>query len=218
MYVLASRRFGGFVLVSRSFVLAAIGVLFASVSAQNLVLNGDFEALSIGNSVPGTPKVEGGWIFENYCGVETNGNPGKSSRLESNGSTSFDPTASQTVSGLQIGETYTIAWDWKLRVNYSGSGTGRSFGVFLDDQTYAGALFFGERLVATYVRSSVSFTATSTSHTVIFAGELDNRTNGGAGNTDVSYNLDNVELSAVPEPTSLIGLAWGALALRFRKK
>lgn len=107
-------------MVSRSFVLAAIGVLFASVSAQNLVLNGDFEALSIGNSVPGTPKVEGGWIFENYCGVETNGNPGKSSRLESNGSTSFDPTASQTVSGLQIGETYTIAWDWKLRVNYSG--------------------------------------------------------------------------------------------------
>lgn len=205
-------------MINRSYAVVAIGMLFASVSAQNLILNGDFEALTIGTSVPGTPRVEGGWTFENHSGVETSGNPGKSSRLESNGSTSHDPTSSQTVSGLVIGETYTLAWDWKLRVNFAGSGTGRSFGVFLDDQTYADALFFGERLVASYVRSSVSFTATSTSHTVIFAGELDNRTNGGVGNTDVSYNLDNVELSAVPEPTTLIGLACGALALRFRKR
>lgn len=56
-------------MVSRSFVLAAIGVLFASVSAQNLVLNGDFEALSIGNSVPGTPKVEEGGSLRTTVGL-----------------------------------------------------------------------------------------------------------------------------------------------------
>jgi hypothetical protein len=95
-----------------------------------------------------------------------------------------------------------------------------SFGVFLDAQTFGNALFLANRnqypAEKIYLSQSTSFVATQAAHTLIFAGELDARSNG-AGTTDVSYLLDNVRLAAflIPEPATW-GLATiGAVYLLF---
>lgn len=171
---------------------------------------------------PGSPITSGGWTFANHAGIETGFGTAanKAVRLESGGTATYDPTLSREVTGLSIGTVYHLAWDWALKVNYGGTGgTGRSFGVFLDSQTFDNSLFLGERLIASFTRTTVDFVATATSHTVIFAGELDSRSNGltGTGSrTDVSYWLDNVELSgliAAPEPGTLALFALGGAML-----
>jgi hypothetical protein len=175
----------------------------------NLIVNGDFE----GGDAP--------WVFVDFAFREAGGNPGQCVRLESNGVATSDPTASQTVAGLTTGQSYTLSWDWRPRINFSGSGNGPSFGVFLDTQAFANALFLGTKLTTPYLTSSAVFTATAATHTFIFAGELDGRSNG-AGTTDVSYKLDNVALNAnaavVPEPGTLAGLAGGLLVLARRRR
>jgi hypothetical protein len=170
---------------------------------------------------PGSPITSGGWTFANHAGIVTNvlGTGNKAVRLESGGTATYDPTISRVVAGLSVGTVYHLAWDWALKVNWSGSGTGRSFGVFLDTQTFGDSLFLGERLTASFTSASVDFVATATSHTIIFAGELDSRSNGLTGTssrTDVSYWLDNVELTALiaaPEPGTLALFALGGAML-----
>ena len=188
----------------------------------DLIQNGDFEIFSPFHANPGSPISNGGWTFENHAGVvATVGNPDNASRLESNGNSTWDPTISQTVSGLSIGTTYEVSWDLALRFSTSGSGSGRSFGVFLDNQSFGDALLFDEYLSTAYKTDSVTFVATATSHTLIFASELDNRTNGGVGNTDVSYNIDNISMiAAVPEPTGLIclGAALVSMSVFYRRR
>lgn len=212
--------------------LAGLGVILvaAGTARADFIVNGGFEPYAAPQLAPAGGSLstpDGAWTFTENAGVDsgTPGNPGKAVRLESNGLATRDPTIAQTVSGLTVGATYTLTWDLALRFNISGSGTGRSFGVFLDSQSFPNALFFGERLLSTYATQSTSFVATSASHTLIFAGELDNRTNGGVGNTDVSYRIDNISLNAavtaVPEPTSLalLGLASiGGIGLRLRRR
>jgi hypothetical protein len=186
-------------------------------AAAGFIVNGTFEVYSPFFANPGSPVTNGGWTFANFAGVEAGvGSPGQAVRLESNGLTTSDPTITQTVTGLTVGTTYTLSWDLALRVNFAGAGTGRSFGAFLDSQAFANALFLGEHLSTTYTSQSVAFVATAASHTFIFAGELDNRTNGGVGNTDVSYRIDNIDLTptaAVPAPPSLALSAVGGAVL-----
>ncbi len=182
-----------------------------------LITDGDFEAFSPGYASPPSILTLGDWQFDNYAGIDAGfpGNPGRAVRLESNGSSLSDPTARQTVSGLTVGATYTLSWDYEVRVNFGGTGgNGPSFGVFLDNQTFADALFLDSSLPGTFVSQSVNFVATNIAHTFIFAGELDGRTNG-AGRTDVSYLLDNVDLNAVsvPEPASVILGSIGSLII-----
>lgn len=201
--------------------ILSLAVVWLGASGQaraNLILNGDFEVYPAFFANPGSPITNGGWTFAEFAGVlDTGGNPDNASRLESNGLTTTDPTITQTVPGLNVGTNYTLSWDLALRINTSGAGTGRSFGVFLDSQTFGNALFLSEHLSLTYVSQSVQFTATAPSHTVIFAGELDNRTNGGVGNTDVSYRIDNIALIALPEPAALMLLGAGSLLMLVRR-
>lgn len=212
------------------------GILFAGVllmslgilnpARANLITNGDFEACAdeAGNPLNSTC---GDWSFANFAAVNDGIGVGgsKGVRVESNGSASTDPTAIQSVSGLVVGDAYQLSWDLDLRIDAGGSPAVPSFGVFLDDQIFANALFLLTIPSDGYVGRTADFVATQSTHTFIFAGELDSRSNG-TGTTDVSYNLDNVSLerlqqSEVPEPGSLmlfgIGLA-GLGALRARQR
>jgi len=151
-----------------------------------------------------------GWTLGGGCGDEVwdgaNGNPPGSIRLNACGEASSDPTATQTVNGLVVGTTYMIKVDVRLHVAASGSGTGKSFGIFLNAQPGT-PLFLTEFLDNSWHTVTTTFTATSTSATIIFAGELDARTPGGPGiTTDVSYFIDNMTLVApaaavAPVPT-----------------
>jgi hypothetical protein len=141
-----------------------------------------------------------GWALGGGCGDEVwdggNGNPPGSIRLNACGEPDSDPAASQTINGLLVGATYTIKVDVHLHANSSGGGTGKSFGIFLNSEP-ANPLLVTEFLDNSWHTVTVPFVATSTSATIIFAGELDARTPGGPGSTtDVSYFIDNISLIA----------------------
>lgn len=175
-----------------------------------------------------------GWNLGGGCGDEAwdgaNGNPPGSIRLNACGESDSDPAAAQTITGLTVGASYTIQVDVRLFANSSGSGTGRSFGVFLNNEP-ANPLLLTEFLDGNWHTLSVKFTATSTSATIIFAGELDARTPGGPGiTTDVAYFIDNISVtqnvaaSAIPtlSEQALLALcimlaACAGLALRKRR-
>ena len=67
--------------------------------------------------------------------------------------------------------------------------------MFLDNEP-ANPLLLTEFLDGNWHTVRVNFTATSTSATIIFAGELDARTPGGPGiTTDVAYFIDNISVT-----------------------
>jgi hypothetical protein len=142
-----------------------------------------------------------GWNLGGGCGDEAwdgaNGNPPGAIRLNACGESDSDPAASQTITGLTVGASYTIQADVQLFANSSGGGTGRSFGVFLNNEP-ANPLLLTEFLDGSWHTVRVNFTATSTSATIILAGELDARTPGGPGiTTDVAYFIDNISVTQV---------------------
>lgn len=203
--------------------LGLLYVLPAIPSHAGLIINGDFE-LAVPQNGTGNGWTSSGVDFGGWSG--SNGNPGGHMLLNLNGVANRDPTVQQTVSGLTIGQQYTLSFDYALHVSISPNGS--TFGVFLDTQVDPSALdnskaiFLGENLSFTYVTETVNFVATSTTHELFFSAELDNRTNGGIGNSDVSYRLDNVTLNAstVPEPSSAfaLGLPIAMLIARRRRK
>lgn len=145
------------------------------------------------------------------------GNPAGSLLLNGCGEITANPAGAQTLSGLTPGATYTVDADVRLHVNAGGSGTGSSFGIFLDSQLVS-PFFSTEFLNAIWNPVHTSFVATSASHTIIFAAELDTRTPGQPANTDLSYFVDNISAekvgseAVVPEPAMFWLLGSGLVA------
>ena len=141
-----------------------------------------------------------GWTLADGTGCNdvawdvANGNPPGSIRLNGCGESDSDPTAAQTINGLVIGNTYAIKVDVHLFANSSGGGTGKSFGIFLNNEP-GNPLLLTEFLDNNWHTVTTTFTAASNSATIIFAGELDARTPGGPGqSTDVAYFIDNISM------------------------
>lgn len=193
----------------RSSLLAAMIALLlcaAPVHAQ-LVTNGTLDTDAAG------------WTLGGGCGDEAwdggNGNPPGSIRLNACGESGSDPTASQTINGLVVGATYIIKVDVHLHVDASGGGTGKSFGIFLNNEP-GNPLLLTEFLDGAWHTVATSFVAASSSATIIFAGELDARTPGGPGvTTDVSYFIDNISVTLKPAvgASSIPALSQWALML-----
>jgi hypothetical protein len=175
-----------------------------------------------------------GWTLGGGCADEAwdgaNGNPPGSIRLNACGEPDSDPAASQTITGLTVGASYRIQVDVRFFADSGGSGTGRTFGVFLNNEP-ANPLLLTEFLDGNWHTVRANFTATSTSATIIFADELDARTPGGPGiTTDVAYFIDNISVTqnvaagAIPtlseQSLLLLGIvlaASAALVLRRRR-
>ncbi len=157
---------------------------FTVKASVNLVTNGTFDTDA------------NAWALAGGCGDERwvggIGNPPGSVQLNACGEPDSDPTASQTVAGLTVGQVYTVSADVLLHV--SAGPNGKSFGVFIDNEP-GNPIFLGEFLDGAWHKVTANFMATKTSHVLILAAELDARTPGVTGTSDVSYYIDNVSLS-----------------------
>ncbi|MFC6221992.1 FG-GAP-like repeat-containing protein [Hymenobacter artigasi] len=126
-----------------------------------------------------------GWTAANVDGNggyrSTGGNPGGMYILNDNGNSTTDPTLSQTVTGLTVGATYLLRGSYENFYNSGAVGT-PAFAVDLNGTQLS--TFPNPGVV--WTPFSLRFTATATSHTLAFRGEI--------GTTDIDIAIDNISL------------------------
>ena len=188
-------------MIKNMFAAAAIGVAAFGAHA-NEVTNGSFES----NGLNGSEYCYGcgatGWTGE----ILLSSTSGAWNSPQNNNPTGID--FGTTVDALQQGETltssfdfvqgdtYTLTWDDAGRTSYGTHG----YDVLAGGYTFAEVTTDGQA----WGEHSVTFTATSTS-ALVFQGIY----NGG----DNTSFIDNVSVTAVPEPASLLMMAVGTLGL-----
>lgn len=116
----------------------------------------------------------------------------------------FGFTVNQTITGLQIGKTYKVSFEWAAaQQRYFLGDTTESWEVYLSDSSNAQIVNFQtatlnnpEKGFQAWRDEAFSFTATETSHVLtLFA-------NGGPGGLPPFSLLDNVVVYDVPEPST----------------
>jgi hypothetical protein len=212
-------------------VLIGLGALAASQASANLIVNGDFQSGDTGFSTAYTPNAIG--LTENTYSVVNNPiGPAPAQNPYANSSPYFDHTLGtaaglmmavngagnsgllvwgQTVSGLTVGQKY----EFSLWLSSWDSASPAIVDIRIDNAIQA--TFNAPASTAVWVNHSFLWTASSTS--VGFTAIYDN-------NTVVQGNdfaLDDISLTAVPEPTTMIAgalllLPFGASTLRVLRK
>lgn len=170
--------------------LAVIGALAAATPAAAVtIVNGSFEApdFSPGQYVYGVAAP--GWTFANGAGITTNASAWGFNDAPDGDQVAFlqnVSSATQTLTGLTIGQTYTVNFDLSNRPGYSN---------ILVDLSFGGTSIFSLTPTNSWSSYSATFLASATTGDLVFS------TNTGFGDHDAG--LDNVSISgAVPEPAT----------------
>jgi len=145
------------------------------LSPTQLVTNGTFVANATS------------WTLTNGASYSaTGGNPDGYIWLNASGAAGTDPTATQTLTGLTVGTTYLLSGSYRNVANCCGAGVGAiAFGIDISGTQVAALPDPG----LAWTPFSRSFTATATSQTLAFRGEI----NG----TDVDIAIDNISVRAI---------------------
>jgi hypothetical protein len=186
--------------------LSVIGALLLATSAHaNLIVNGSFEETPIASGDYGTYSEVYGWtvgsngleLRDNASGVAQDGSNFAELDTEANS------WISQTVSTV-VGQEYSLSFYYSARAwvsadsNVITATVADSSGTTIASGSYTGD---GSSGSTSWIEYTITFIATSTSTTITFAA---------AGTSDsVGGSLDNVTLSAVPEPSSIAMLLAG---------
>ena len=156
--------------------------VFSVTSQAQLVTNGTFDSDA------------SGWSWENIDGSggwrSSGGNPDGNFILNSNGSTTTDPTISQLVTGLTPSAQYTLSGDFASVYPSFGNPSATSFGIFADGTLIASYSRPGGDGV--YGSFSVDISATDSDILLAFKGEMDG--------DDSSYRIDNISLILIDAP------------------
>lgn len=184
--------------------IALTGIATQAHAQGNLVFNGGFDTDASGWT-GGNLGLSAGYRPDK-------GNPGGFFVLDNaNPSSSTDPIISQMITGLEFGNTYVISGSYQYGIDRGGgSPTAPSFGVAID-----GVSFFTTPMPSLIDRPNwlnFSFFYAATSSTVTLS--LSAQMNG----TGVSYGIDNIVMSAVPEPSSFALLICGSSAWLFFRR
>jgi hypothetical protein len=189
--------------------VVAAAALFAGAPAKanNLIVDGDFSAPNQGGGwsiyIPGTNS----WSNINGDGIEIGSSPiyglpcisSGCQNLEVNANT-FD-TDSQLVSGLAVGQKYTLSWDYGGRTSGGPDSLGVSFGGSL--------LVTDSGSIGAWMSNSYTITATATQEILEFA------SNDLGGLPSYGNEITNVVLSATPLPSTWTMLLMGLAGLGF---
>jgi hypothetical protein len=183
------------------------------INPSNLVVNGNFAdnnlnggwGLFSNGSVTGWTGSEGDIELDTAGPIGPGANHFSVNSLEVNANT--PETVSQTITGLVVGQTYELVWEYGGR---PGSGGTESMVVDLDGsgiQTDSSGIVS----VLTWTGESYSFVATGTSVTLDFAGQ----TPGAGGNGSYGNEVTGVGLYATPEPSTWLLMLSGLGLLGF---
>jgi hypothetical protein len=193
--------------------IATVLATSAAAFAVNLIKDGDFASPSQNGGWSIYYAGTNGWVNTNGDGIEIGTSPiyglpcdnAGCQNLEVNANT-FD-TDQQTVSGLTVGKTYKLSWD------YGGRTSG---GPDFLDVSFGGVLLTTDSgSIGAWSPNAYWVTATATSEALVFSSEAT------LGAPSYGNEITNVSLSA-PEPATwammLAGFAGlGLLGLRSRR-
>lgn len=153
----------------------------------------------------GSIDVIGAPAYASWCGV------GQGNCLDMNGSSKTSGRIERVVSGLTVGQTYELTFDFGNNRNSQKANVAEVLGFGFGATSYALNIFAQSGMAASQV---YSFVATSTAQALFFRD---------AGTTPTDNGgplLDNVRLSTIPLPAGLallLGALGGLAALRRRK-
>jgi len=203
------------------FIAAAIGaVAMGAQATAPIVLNGSFDGSTsdyVYNAPPasvatyyGAVPTQGGTVadwFGSFVSIASDSGPwGNPSGLANFNA----PTFGDYVAGVQadgvLSQSLTLAEGTYLMTwSNADRGANQTYGVSFDGVTYKTVT---TQSGAGWSTESVEFTLTQkTSGDLSFTGETSFQ------NTDATSFIDNVSVTAVPEPTSLLMMAFGTLGL-----
>ena len=211
-------------MIKKILTAAAIGAAALGAQASsNLVANGGFDGTTssyVYNAAPtsvtayyGSVPTQAGTVADwtgSFVSIASNSGPwgNPSSQANFNAATfggyvagvQADGVLSQTLA-LDAG-TYLLSWS---DANRSGSGSNQSYAVSFDGVTYQS---FATAAGNGWNTESIVFTlGQATTGALSFTGLTSYK------NTDATSFIDNVSVSAVPEPASLLMMAVGTLGL-----
>lgn len=194
-------------IIKQGTLLGLVLITLSSFANANLITNGDFDTgVPLNGSGAGWTTLNndrnGGWRLVNGNGFFI---------INAAGQSSFDPSISQTLTNLIVGQTYLVSGDFTNYYNCCGNPSVLSFGVDIQPGGLLIELsdpgFFPD-----WYAFSTSFVATQSSHIIQFTAER----NG----DDTEYAIDNISVTAVSAPTTVLLLGLGLTGLVFsnRKK
>ncbi len=167
--------------------VALLGSLESATAQGNLVVNGGFDTDASGWTVVNVGSG-GGYVSES-------GIPGGYFYISGPPSTP-PPSISQTINGLIPGTSYIVTGDYSLG---KGSPAEAGFGVAVD-----GTCLFVGGSTSAWQSFSFDYTADAPSALLSLSSDV-------LGSWD-SYGVDNIAVTAVPEPSSLYLVGIGGIA------
>jgi hypothetical protein len=188
--------------------LIALVILFSAFQSQaNLITNGNFDS-----PVP-TVGSGGGWTASgnDAAGGYQTVSGDSFFIMNAAGENATDPSISQTLTGLTIGQQYDVSGDF---TDYYGCSycdpAALSFGIALSpgglllEASHPG--FFPD-----WFTFATSFVASALSHDIIFTSER--------SGTDYAYAIDNIIVTAaVPEPSIIALFGLGLVGIGFARR